>query len=98
MNEKEQYELVKGSFTASEAMDIVQALFDQKINFHKLQRLSWYERNVNADTQFPDGRIAELLRDKENARDFLMDKRSEGIRFRIVGNLQIERIEEGTKG
>jgi len=94
MDEKETYDLVKGSFTASEAMDIVQALFDQKINFHKLQRLSWYEGNVHADTKFPDGRIAELMKDKEKAREFLMGSRSNGSRFRIVSHIEIERVEE----
>lgn len=90
---KESFELVKGSFTVSEAMDIVQALFDQKINFHKLQRLSWYEGNVHADTRFPDGRIAELMLDKEKARKFLMSTGMEGMRFRIEGKITIEAVE-----
>jgi hypothetical protein len=94
MSDKAQYELVKGQFTASEAMDIVQALFDQKINFHKLQRLSWYEGNVHANTEFPDGRISQLLRDKELAREFLMSHKAEGKKYRIIGNLEIERIDE----
>ena len=38
-------QLVEGKFTPSEAADVVSSLISEKINFHKIQRLSSLERN-----------------------------------------------------
>ena len=37
---KQNIQLVDGVFTVSEANDIIQNLINEKINFHKLQRLT----------------------------------------------------------
>ncbi|WP_222981972.1 hypothetical protein [Flagellimonas meishanensis] len=86
---KQKIQLVDGSFTPSEANDVIQALLDEKINFHKLQRLSWCEGNKNANTKFPDERIKELEREKKIAKDFINSVREEGKRLRIDGILKI---------
>lgn len=85
--------LVDGTFTPSEAHDVIQALIDQKINFHKFQRLSWCEGDVNADTQYPDGRIAELIEEKKKAKELIAELRKEGKKLRIDGILKIS-VEE----
>ncbi|NAY91995.1 hypothetical protein GTQ34_08695 [Muricauda sp. JGD-17] len=86
---KQKIQLVDGTFTASEANDVIQALLDEKINFHKLQRLSWCEGDKNANTKFPDERIKELEKEKRIAKDFINSIRGEGKRLRIDGILKI---------
>ena len=82
-------QLVDGTFTPSETADVVLALLQEKINFHKLQRLSWCEGSADADTKYPDGRIAELENEKQVIKDFVQQVRHEGKRLRINGVLEI---------
>lgn len=81
--------LVDGTFSPSEASDVIIALLEQKINFHKLQRLSWCEGNKDANTKYPDDRIHELENEKTIAREFIKSVRWEGKRLRISGVLNI---------
>ncbi|MEM8765042.1 MAG: hypothetical protein AAGD88_14585 [Bacteroidota bacterium] len=86
---EQKIQLVHGSFTASEACDVVTALLNEKINFHKLQRLSWCEGDKDANTKYPDERIAELEKEKIIAREFINSLRYEGKRLKIEGILNI---------
>ena len=86
---KQKIQLVDGTFSPSEANDVIQALLDEKINFHKLQRLSWCEGDNNANTKYPDDRIQELEKEKKIAKDFINSIRNEGKRLRIDGILKI---------
>lgn len=81
--------LVDGEFTISEARDIITALIDQKINFHKVQRLSIWEGNENQGAEFPNGRIVELARDKQAAKQFLAQVKDLGQNVRISGTLEL---------
>ena len=81
--------LVDGTFSPSEASDVIIALLEQKINFHKLQRLSWCEGDKDANTKYPDDRIQELENEKTIAREFIKSVRWEGKRLRISGVLNI---------
>ncbi len=82
-------QLVDGTFSPSEASDVIIALLGEKINFHKLQRLSWCEGNKDANTKYPDDRIQELEKEKTIAREFINSVRFEGKRLRIDGVLNI---------
>ena len=57
--------LVDGVFTPSEASDVINGLIKEKINFHKLHRLSLCEGNIETDTQYDDSRVKELLKEKQ---------------------------------
>ncbi len=86
-------QLVDGTFTPSETADIVLALLNEKINFHKLQRISWCEGSAEADTKYPDGRIAELEKEKAVTKEFVTQVRHKGKKLRINGVLEIS-VEE----
>ena len=86
-------QLVDGTFTPSETADVVLALLNEKINFHKLQRISWCEGGADADTQYPDGRIAELEKEKAVTKEFVAQVRHMGKKLRINGILEIS-VEE----
>jgi hypothetical protein len=82
-------QLVKGDFTPSEASHVVVSLIDEKINFHKIQRLQIWEGNHKCKTGALDGRIKELEKEKEIAREFINKMRGSGQNLRINGILEI---------
>ena len=82
-------ELVKGEFTPSEASHIITNLIDEKINFHKVQRLQIWEGNHQCKTDSLDGRIQELEKEKEIAREFIKSIRGLGQNLMINGTLEI---------
>lgn len=82
-------QLVDGEFTVSEATDVVMSLIDEKLNFHKLQRLSLSEGFSGADTDYPDGRIGELEHEKAVAIAFFKEARKSGAKITINGTLEI---------
>lgn len=86
---KTEVNLVDGKFTVSEAKDVISALIDQKINFHKVQRLSIWEGNEGEQAEFPNGRIVELARDKKKIKKFLSSLKQQGLNVRITGTLEI---------
>ncbi len=91
---EQKVQLVKGSFTPQEATDVVLSLLDEKINFHKLQRLRWCEGHFGADTSYADQRIAELEAEKVIARNFIKQAREQGRCLKISGILEITMDED----
>ncbi|MGB5941508.1 MAG: hypothetical protein WBG71_01375 [Leeuwenhoekiella sp.] len=87
--DKQKVELVKGSFSKSEASFIIGALIDQKINFHKTQRLQIWEGDHQCKTGGLDGRISELQRQKKMAREYILGQDSSEVTFNIKGTLEI---------
>ncbi len=85
----QQIQLVKGEFTPSEASHVIMNLIDEKINFHKLQRLQIWEGDHECKTSSLDGRIQELEKEKEIAREFINNSRSLGKNLKINGTLEI---------
>lgn len=85
-------QLVKGEFTPSEASDIITNLIDKKIKFHEIQRLQMWESNHKCTTGQLDGRIQELEREKEIARDFIKNSRKLGQNLKINGTLEISMV------
>ncbi|MBQ4821364.1 hypothetical protein [Aquimarina sp. MMG016] len=86
---KQKIQLVEGKFTPSEAQDIVSALIEEKVNFHKLQRLSLCEGEEGINTTYDDSRIKELYVEKRIAKEFITNAREEGFNVRINGILEI---------
>jgi hypothetical protein len=88
-NEIQNIQLVTGEFTPSEASHIIMNLIDEKINFHKLQRLQLWEGNHKCNTDQLNGRIQELQKEKEIAREFINSSRGHGQNLKINGTLEI---------
>jgi hypothetical protein len=86
---KQNINLVEGEFTPSEAAHIVSSLLNEKINFHKLQRLTLLEGNSDSQTNYVDNRILELENEKSVARAFISKMRKEGIKLRIDSTIKI---------
>jgi hypothetical protein len=86
---KQIVQLVKGVFTPTEAYDVMISLINQKIDFHKLQRLQRWEENNGFDTDQLDGRIKELLEEKENVIEIISNMKELGKNLKINGILEI---------
>ncbi len=86
-------ELVKGEFNPSEAAHVISCLINEKINFHKLQRLQLWEGDHCCKTNTLDGRIDELENGKEIANQFINSIRGLGKNLTIKGTLEISLAE-----
>jgi hypothetical protein len=86
---KQNIQLVEGEFTPSEALHVVSTLLNEKINFHKLQRLTMLEGDCHSQTRYADNRITELENEKRIAKDFITKMRKEGIKLRINSTIEI---------
>ena len=82
-------QLVKGEFSPSEASHIISSLIDEKINFHKIQRLQMWEGNHKCKPEELNGRIEELEKEKEITRAFINSMRGLGKNLKIAGSLKI---------
>lgn len=82
-------QLVKGEFTPSEATHVLMGLINEKINFHKIQRLQIWEGNHESKTEQLDGRIQELELEKKKVQEFINLSRGLGQKLNIKGILEI---------
>ncbi|MBP2834011.1 hypothetical protein J8281_17580 [Aquimarina sp. U1-2] len=93
MTKKEQHvKLIEGTFTPSEAADILISMITKKINFHKLQRLSALEQYCDDATVHLDDRIAQLKRAEEETKELIVNARKEGYQLKINGSVEIELV------
>jgi ubiquinone biosynthesis protein UbiJ len=89
----QQVQLIDGEFTASEASDVLNALLREKINFHKLNRLSLWEGDLDCDTSFDDSRLAKLQSAQKEVQELCKEVRLAGRKMRINGVLEIQIID-----
>ncbi|AGC75908.1 hypothetical protein LX97_00589 [Nonlabens dokdonensis] len=86
-------QLVDSKFSPSEAADVVSSLIREKINFHKLHRLSMCEGNVNSNTKYDDSRVVELDLERKKFKEICREAKANGKRIKINGILEIEIID-----
>jgi len=90
---KHQVNLIDGEFTPSEAKDVINTLIREKVNFHKLNRLSMWEGDTQSDTSFDDGRISQLLQSKEDFIQVYNKAKAAGKKVKLTGVVHIELID-----
>lgn len=93
-NVTQKIQLVKGEFTPSEASSVIINLINEKINYHKLQRLQIWENNHNSKTDYLDSRIKELEKEKEIATHFINRSEDMGLQLKVNGVLEITIVNE----
>ena len=82
--------LIDGYFTPTEAQDVLMALLDEKINFHKIKRLSITEGNIESECHYDNTRIDQLIKEKQIAKDFFDQVRASGAQFEINSTIEIK--------
>ncbi|MFK7783328.1 hypothetical protein [Psychroserpens sp.] len=90
IKKKQKINLIEGCYSANEASDIINSVLNVKINFHKLQRLSITEGNENDKCEMDNGRIKELMNEKEIAKSFFEHARLQGKKLKMTSTIQIE--------
>ncbi|MGB5645984.1 hypothetical protein [Muriicola sp.] len=86
-------QLINGEFTPSEASEVLLALIDEKINFHKIKRLQLWEGDHKYETSHMDSRIAELKEEKRIASEFITNIKASGKNLKINGIVEISVID-----
>jgi hypothetical protein len=81
--------LVDGQFTPSEASDVVSSLINEKINFHKIQRLGMFIHDEDQDAAELNGRVQELIEERKKAKAIIAEARAKGYNVKINGILEI---------
>ena len=85
LTETKNIQLVDGKFTPTEASDMITSLINEKINFHKIQRLKIWEGDHHRKTNLLDSRIDELVEEKKIAKKIVAEARSQGKNLSING-------------
>lgn len=85
-------QLVDGVFIPSEASDVISRLITEKISSHKLNRLSMSEENMNKDTAYNDGYLAELIKKRNEFKAVRIEAKLIGKKTNVNSILDIEII------
>ncbi|MBT8285472.1 MAG: hypothetical protein HKO75_08855 [Flavobacteriaceae bacterium] len=88
VKEKATLKLVEGTYTPSEAADILFSLIGDKIKFHNLQILSLQER-FGIESTHSEQRIKELKAAKMQVKDLILQARDSGYTMQIEGDIKI---------
>ena len=83
-------QLIDGVFTAQEAGDVISSLMNEKINFHKLHRLSLTERDYDCDVSFDNSRLCQLKEDLVSFKEYIQEIKYTGKKLKINAVVQIE--------
>jgi hypothetical protein len=91
--ETKHIKLVDGEFTPSQALDILSALIDEKINYHKVENLQHWESNHHTDPQPFLKRIQELEHQKQVLEDYVLKLKKAGQNLKINGKLSLKPVD-----
>lgn len=91
--EDKKVKLVDGEFSPTQASDILNALIDQKINYHKIENLQHWEQDHNTDSKPYINRIKELEEEKKAIDHFISEIKKEGKKLSIDGILTIKLVD-----
>ncbi|WP_075340993.1 hypothetical protein [Tenacibaculum agarivorans] len=82
--------LVEGSFTPSQAAEVIKNLINTKMNYHKLHRLIVLEGNHNDETIFDSSRIKELEAEKNNLSKMIQYALENNKKLKLNGTITVE--------
>lgn len=87
--DKHQINFIEGSFSATEAQDLVIPMIAKKINFHQVKRMSLFEKNHSDACVTDRDRIVELEDAKMKAEDIFLQAKIEGKKVRMHSTIHI---------
>jgi hypothetical protein len=96
MNKKIDVSLIDGTFSVSEANEVLMSLFSSKIQFHEMKIFSSRER-FGIDDEHSVKRIPSLLESKSALAALIHESSKQPIKMRITSTVQVEIIAESTK-
>lgn len=90
INKDKKVKLVDGEFTPDQALDILRALIDQKIKYHKFEYQKNWERNHHIDSNPYLKRVQELEDEKKAISHYISDLKQENQKLSIMGVLTVK--------
>lgn len=88
MNKKEEFKLIDGVFSASDAEQVLTKLFNYKIDYHNREDFSNHIR-FNKDIEHSKKRISELIETKEAIQKLLSDAKANKLNLVINSTIAI---------
>ena len=93
MNNVQNYKLVEGQFSPSDATNILFALFNSKINFHELESFRIQEQNYsNRDYIKHDERVVQLRQAYSYLKTIITDASNDNMDLEIHGTVIIKPV------
>ncbi|MBK8366779.1 MAG: hypothetical protein IPL10_04995 [Bacteroidetes bacterium] len=93
MSKVQNYKLVEGQFSPSDATNILFALFNSKINFHQLESFRIQERNFkNRDNIKHEERVEELKDAYKVLKALINDASDENMDLEIHGTIILKPV------
>jgi hypothetical protein len=93
MKSKKEFKLIQGEFEVSDALEILDELFANKIKFHEWRNYSSEERFGKRD-QTSIERIKELKKSREEVRELLQQLQESGTDVHIDSTIAISAIQK----
>lgn len=91
MENSEKYKLIKGRFSATDAIPLVTSLYEAKIQYHSRQLLTLSERNEE-DVEHCEKKITDLEKTRGNIIKALKAAEALGNYVDIDGSLEITMV------
>ncbi|MGJ8660633.1 MAG: hypothetical protein ACSHXL_01220 [Bacteroidota bacterium] len=89
--EKGQFELIKGVFSPSDALEIIMHLMQEKIKFHGVRSFNQSIR-IGTKDEWSEMRIDELKQSRDQIKQLLEKAKQDGNSVNINSNISIELI------
>jgi hypothetical protein len=89
ITDKNQHDLVKGSFSPEDALEIINHLIAEKINFHEMRSFSSKIRFGEVD-QNSEERIIELKKSRAAFTSIITKAREQGKTLKIESTISVE--------
>ena len=85
--------LIEGTFSPSSTSDLLKSFINEKIKYHKVNRLMLTEANHNDDTSYDNSRINELKKDLLELEETIQFARANKKKFKLKSMIKIELID-----
>lgn len=89
--DQDNLEVIKGTFTPEEALEVIDHLIKKKINFHQHRNFSSEIRFGHQDTDSLD-RIQALREIRRSVERIVTDAKNEGKQLKVNANINIELV------
>jgi len=98
MSKVQNYKLIEGRFSPSDATNVLFALFNSKINFHQLESFRIQEKNfVNPDSRKHEERVEELKQAYKYLKGIVNEASNDGMDLEIHGTIIMKPVERISK-
>jgi hypothetical protein len=82
-------QFLNGTYTPTEAREVILKVIDDQINYHKLQHLSSWIKDDSISPDSLENKITELKRRKRELSRLIREARAEGTKLTIDGGFNV---------